>query len=105
MRNILHIIAILVALAAVTAGCHRKNQAAVARMSAVDSAADRYYSCLYAAPAEAERGLTRLRDSVAADSDLYYALTPHIALATLVDGRPVTADSLMALVALSLIQI
>ena len=78
------------------AGCSKHPSSPASMMARADSLAGKYYQAIYTSPVEACDGLTRLRDSLAADSDVYYALTPHIALAALVKRDVAASDSLMA---------
>ncbi len=78
------------------AACSRHPSPDFSMMARADSLAGKYYQAIYTAPDEAYAGLTRLRDSIAPDSNIYYALTSHIALAALVKKDAAASDSLMA---------
>ena len=85
----------MMAMIVIATACTGRRHTSGYAMAHVDSLANHYYATVYSSPDEASRGLTVLRDSVAADSDTYYAMTPHIALARLVGGDAEASDSMM----------
>lgn len=87
--------AALAAMIVALTACSERRSSRPHSMAGIDSMADRYFQEIYSSPASACEGLTRLRDSVVTDSDTYYALTAHIALAALVNRDAAASDSLM----------
>lgn len=85
----------MMAMIVIATACTGRRSAPDYAMSHIDSLANIYYATVYSSPGEAACGLTALRDSVASDSDTYYAMIPHIALARLVGDDADVCDSMM----------
>ena len=82
----------------VMVGCSRHPRSEKYAMARLDSLAADCYAEIYINPIEVAGSLTQLRDTQAPDSDSYYALTSHIALANLAGGDDAACDSLLRVI-------